>query len=223
MRIVLDLSRIVALIFDLDGVLIDSEELNIAAARAGFAAVGFPLAEDDVVSIVGRHPADYVPELMRRHQVPEAAFSKLRRVQEATYLERHASVSPVPGAVAVLTGLHERGFRLAVATSSERTNTEQVLERIGVRSRLEFVLTRDDVPRRKPAPDVYLLASDRFSLPPEGILVVEDSSHGIEAARAAGLACVALRSPHLSSEAAAAADHTVNSFDELKDLLDLPA
>lgn len=218
---VLDVSSIGAVVFDLDGVLVDSESLNIASARAGFEAVGFPLGDDDVRFIVGRHPADYVPELMRRHEVPDAAFSKLRRVQEAAYLERHALVPPFPGAVELVERLSARRFRLAVATSSGTVHAREVLERTGILPHLEFVLGGDDVERRKPAPDIYLMAVERFGVATGQVLVIEDSEHGVAAARAAGLACVAVRSPHAPADTAATATHAVDSIAQVAGLFGL--
>jgi HAD superfamily hydrolase (TIGR01509 family) len=208
-----------AVVFDLDGVLVDTEAVNVGAARAGFAAVGHPLTEGDERVIVGRHPDDYVPLLMERHGVPAERLPRLRQVQQETYQREHARVDPIPGAPETLHALRAAGWRLAVATSSGRVNALEVLERIGVWGLLEFVLTKDDVARRKPAPDVYLMAVERFDVRPGEVVVVEDSPHGITAAKAAGLRCVARRASYVDAAETARADRSVGELRELLALL----
>jgi AHBA synthesis associated protein len=208
-----------AIVFDLDGVLVDTEAVNVGAARAGFEAVGFPLSDEDERTIVGRHPDDYVPLLVERHGVPQELLPQLREVQQATYQRDHSRVDPIPTAPETLHGLRAAGWRLAVATSSGRANALEILERIGVRDLLEFVLTKDDVARRKPAPDIYLLAVERFALRPEEVVVVEDSPHGITAAKAAGLRCIARRTAYVDPEETARADRSIGKLRELLNLL----
>jgi HAD superfamily hydrolase (TIGR01509 family) len=212
-----------AVVFDLDGVLVDTEAVNIGAARAGFAAVGFPLTHADEAAIVGRHPDDYVPILAERHGVPEELLPRLREVQNAAYQRDHALVEPIPGSPETVHTLADRGWRLAVATSSGRGNALEILERIGLLQRLEFVLSKDDVARRKPAPDVYLRALERFALTPPDLLVVEDSPHGVAAAKSAGLRCIARQASYVDADAVAQADRRIADLRELLDLLRTPA
>jgi HAD superfamily hydrolase (TIGR01509 family) len=155
--------------------------------------------------------------------VPDDLLPRLREIQNATYQRQHALVEPIPGSPEAVHALADRGWRLAVATSSGRENALEILERIGVLGRLEFVLSKDDVPRRKPAPDVYLSALERFALPPADVLVVEDSPHGVSAAKAAGLRCIAREASYIDADSVAQADRRVADLRELLTLLRPPA
>lgn len=208
-----------AVVFDLDGVLVDTEAVNVGAARAGFEAVGHPLDDGDDAVIVGRHPDDYVPILVERHGVPEELLPRLRAVQQETYERDHARVAPIPGSPDAVHALADDGWRLAVATSSGRASALGILERTGLLSRLEFVLSKDDVARRKPAPDVYRIAVERFGLSPSDVVVVEDSPHGLSAAKAAGLRCIVRSADYVDPEATAAADARIPDLRQLPQLL----
>ncbi len=111
-------------------------------------------------------------------------------------LERRTDLAPFPGVVSFLSALKSRRAAAAVASSSSRNNVEYLLSRLGLAPAFDAVVTGDDCAQGKPAPDLFLLAAERLGRSPAECLVVEDSPPGIAAARAAGMFCVAFRSPH---------------------------
>jgi len=205
-----------ALVLDMDGVLIDSEDVNVASAFEAFEALGVPLDPEDRPAIVGKHPDDYVPDLAARRGLPATRVAELAAVQSRAYARLWASRAVlIPGVPETLAELAGRGFRLGLATSAGRSHASAALTRFGLERRFEFALTKDDVARRKPDPEIYRLALERLDLPVGAVVVVEDSGYGVAAANAAGLACIAVRTRHTPFERIARAERVVDAITDL--------
>lgn len=212
--------RVRAVAFDLDGVLVDSESVNLRSASFAFGELGHALGKDDAARIVGRHPSDYVPVLAERFGLASEAQREIQRIQSECYArlwEREAR--PVEGAIETLRALERRGYPLALATSAGRGHARRCLERFDLKDLFSVILTKDDVERRKPAPDVYVACARRLRVPPSEMLVVEDSRHGVRAAKACGARCAALLTPHTPADGLAEADILLTSPGELLALL----
>ncbi len=195
-----------AIVFDLDGVLIDSEIANVRAAALGFAAAGVTLEPADHGRIVGRHPVDYLPELARRYGVALVDLRRIAAVQSEAYARLAQEPHALPGALETVRAFAARGKLVGLATSSERENVRAVLASLGIADAFRAVLTRDDVKRSKPDPEIYRLAASRLGVSPGDALAIEDSPHGVASAKGAGLHCVAVRSPHVDPARLGAAD-----------------
>lgn len=209
-----------AVAFDLDGVLLDTETINVRAAFDGFAAFGYPLDDTDAREIVGRHPVDYVPVLAGRRGVPEPLLESIIRRQNSTYFRLWREESRMlPGSLEALDLCRERGLPVALATSSGRANVEEALDRFGLRGYFEITLTKDDVTARKPDPEIYTCAADRLRVAPEELLVIEDSAHGVRSAKRAGTICVAVSSPVVPIPESSEADYRIATLEGFPALL----
>ena len=209
-----------AVVFDMDGVLLDTEAINVQSAFDAFAALGHPLEAEDASLIVGRHPDDYVPELMDRRSAPASSIGTLRDDQTQRYTRLWRDQARLlPGAREALRIVRERGLAVGLATASGRANVDRALDRFGLRESFDLTLTKDDVAVRKPNPEVYVTAAARLHVLPAAMLVVEDSGPGVRAAKSAGARCVAVRSPHTAAPLLAAADALIESLEELPGLL----
>jgi len=209
-----------ALAFDLDGVLVDSEAVNVRSAFEAFASFGHALAHEDASRIVGLHPVDYVPRFAARFEMDLEAQQVLMQRQDGIYRALwEEEVRPTEGAVATIDTLHRAGRRLALATSADRAHAERCLARMEIETAFEFVMTKDDVERRKPHPEVYLVSARRFGVEPSAMLVVEDSPVGVQAAVAAGARCAAVRTAHTPMATLERADVVLESLADLIDLL----
>lgn len=184
-----------AVIFDLDGVLIDSEICYITKL-AQFVESEFhrTVPMEALLPIVGASgPAHwlavkpFLPQDWEREDYLQAYRAFLAR-NPIRY--DHLCFPDVPPTLRALKG---NGYRLALATSSPRDKVEQIIGECGLTDLFESVLTRDDVEKCKPDPEIYLKLLERLVLPPERCLVVEDSAIGISAARAAGIPVAARR------------------------------
>lgn len=184
-----------AVIFDMDGVLADSEPLICAAACEMFRERGVRVQPDDFLPFVGAGENRYIGGVAEKYGVAlDIAQAKAR-----TY-ELYLSMVPerlavFPGAVRLVDACRAAGFRCAVASSADRIKVDANLRKIGLPPESwHAVITAEDVERRKPDPAIFLAAADRIGVPPDECTVVEDAVNGIAAAKAAGMRCVAVAS-----------------------------
>ena len=178
-------------IFDCDGVLVDSERISARVGTAVLAELGWSLSEqeyaDRFVGCSAEHFRGEVGAGLGRVLEPgwEAQFSGRYR---AAF---EADLRAVPGVAEVLDELAARGIAFCVASNSDHAHVEHVLSVAGLASRVAGrVFSAEDVLAGKPAPDVFLLAARSMGVAPERSVVVEDSAFGVRAARAAGMACL---------------------------------
>jgi HAD superfamily hydrolase (TIGR01509 family) len=183
-------------VFDLDGVLIDSEPLYERAMRAYAAELGRDDDADLYAVTLGRREADFVPDLAERLALPiEQVGAELERVT----LPLIEELAPMPFAAEVVSALRSDGRSLAVATSSTAPFAHAALHRIGVDGLIDALVTGDEVERGKPDPEIYLLAAERLGVGAAGCVAIEDTPAGVAAAQAAGMICLAI--PHALSPA----------------------
>ena len=201
-----------AVIFDLDGVLVDSEGLHVDAWKTLFARHGIEVTDQEYRDAVGMLDADWIAGLFgRRGQQtdPEWWQAAKRRVYRDILA---ANVRLFPGVDVLVRALHAAGLRLAVASSSWRENIHTVLDATGLAHCFAVLTGKEDVRRHKPHPEPYLRTARALAVPPAACTVVEDSDIGIEAARRAGMRCIAIPNS-LPPEQLAAADAILPSLE----------
>jgi HAD superfamily hydrolase (TIGR01509 family) len=205
-----------AVVFDLDGVIIDTEAVWEQVRRAYVAGYGKQFLPDSQTRMMGMSTGEWSTHLSRDVGVPrtpeEVASDVLARMAE-----RYREDLPlIPGSVEAVRRMAAR-FPVALASSSARILIDQVLETAGLSDVFRVTLSTEEVPRGKPAPDVYLAAASRLGLSPEVCAAVEDSSNGLRSAAAAGLAVIAV--PHgiypPAADALEAASLVIDDLDEL--------
>ena len=175
-----------AVLFDMDGLLIDTEAVYIVAMQAAARSLDREMPVDFCHSMIGvpGRDCDVMIEAFYGEGFHIAEFRKHFSVHIRRLLD--ASVPLKPRVVELLDFLADRGLPLAVATSAERATAEHHLGKAGLLGRFNAVATRDDVERAKPHPDVYLEAARRLGVAPERCIAFEDSNVGLTAAHAAG-------------------------------------
>jgi len=185
-----------AMIFDMDGVLIDSEPLSRRAEIAIFPEVGLEPVEADCYQTQGLRIDEAVAFWFERapwsgRSCEDVAESIVARMAELIRSEGE----PMPGVAAALDWAMASSWRLAVASSSSNFLIETVLERFGFRDLFECTRSAEDEQRGKPHPDVYRSAAQDLELEPRACIAIEDSAHGVASALAAGMRCVAVPPP----------------------------
>ena len=206
-------------IFDLDGLVSDTEPLHCAAWRRTLADIGVDLSEEEFCDHwirAGLEITDF-DRLRGLDHDPEV----LRRAKLALYTDLlGASLRPMPGAVELIAALHGRK-RLALATSSFAATVELILETLGVARYFETIATHESVTRLKPHPDVFLLVAERLGVPPAECLVLEDAEKGVLAAHAAGMKVIAVPTVHTRDNDFSKATLVVRSLEDVSpELLD---
>lgn len=182
-----------AVIFDMDGVLTDSEPLINAAAIAMFKEKGLTVKPNDFVPFVGSGEERYVGGVAESYGFPLDAAAAKERIYEL-YLDMVPSkLETFPGVVELAHACRKAGLLVAVASSADRVKVEANLNKIGLPPAFwDAVVTGDLVQNKKPAPDGFLYAAGKLGVDPAACTVIEDAVNGIHAAHAAGMRCVAV-------------------------------
>lgn len=200
----------------MDGVLVDSEPLWRAAEIEVFAGVGLHLSEQDCAATMGKRIDEVVAYWYARHPWQGPSLAQVqKRIVEAVIARVQSDGRPLPGALEALKRLRAWGLRLGLASSSQHAVIAAVLKRLGLTQAFEVVVSAEDAVAGKPHPEVYLRAAAALGVEPGACVAIEDSPKGVAAAKAAGMACVAVARPPVSPAELGAADAVIGSLDEL--------
>lgn len=205
-----------AVVFDLDGTLVDSEPLHEQAARETLLDFGIDPPAGVFDEFIGQRVGELTAQLADRYDVPA---DELLAGRERRFWSLLDALSPLPGAVTCLDRLRAQGTVLAVATSATRPYLDDVLDRFGWRETFVAVVCGDDVTAGKPDPETYLRVADRLGRTPTGCLVVEDSPRGCAAGVAAGSDVVVVDHARRSPEVYPGPRWIVPDLDAAGDLL----
>jgi beta-phosphoglucomutase family hydrolase len=204
-----------AVIFDMDGVLVDSGAHHRQAWRAVLDELGVAPAQPEFWRVtIGRPSVEAVPFLLGRPIPPAEAYRVAARKQE--HYRRLSREGPltVRGVAAFVDALVARGVPRAVATSASIVDADPLLRRLGLRDRFEVLVAAEDVRRGKPDPEVYLLAAEGLRVPPAHCVVFEDAVVGVQAARSAGMRVIGVSTAHTVTElVAAGAERAIEHFE----------
>lgn len=193
-----------AVIFDLDGTLVQTERLKaISYGRAAVELCPRTIVEDDVVeaykSVVGRSRQEVAEALVERFGLCvswEKFVERRLKIYDGMLADPELIKSKQwPHNVALLREAHRSACKTALATMSHREQVRWILEVLELADAFDVVATADDVKRGKPDPEIYRRVSEELDIPPEGCLVIEDSPSGVKAALAAEMACIAVTTP----------------------------
>ena len=182
-----------AVIWDVDGVLIDSGEQHRRAWEQLAREEGLPYSDAAFWATFGMRNADIFPRMFGVSGPPERIIALGDR-KEAIYRALLAQdAAPLPGAKELLAALHAAGYRQALGSSAPPANLEAIISLLGIASFLNAIVSGEQVARGKPAPDIFLTAAERLNIPPTRCLVIEDAPAGVAAAHAGGMRCLAVR------------------------------
>jgi HAD superfamily hydrolase (TIGR01509 family) len=206
-----------AVIFDLDGVLVDSEQVWDAARKDVVAAHGGTWREGAERDMLGMSSKEWPVYIVEQLGVELTAKEVNRAVVDAMLRGYERALPLLPGARAAIERAAER-LPIGLASSSNREVIDLVLERMGVADRFAATVSSEEVARGKPAPDVYLEAARRLGVDPARAVAIEDSENGIRSAHAAGLRVLAIPNEHFppGPDALALADEVLPDLDALR-------
>lgn len=209
-----------AAIFDFDETMIDLEEQHTAACVALCRAMGsrYEDMSETFRTMSGKRVIDDVRDMRSffgwTRSVDDLLAERQRYFDEAIATSHDLQL--MPGVDRFVRELHQRGFRLAIASSAVRNSIEAVLQRFNLRQFFEVIVDGSEVDRGKPDPQAFLVTAHHLRVAPAACVVFEDSAVGVRAAKAAGTFCIAVRNPNaLTDQDLTPADLIVNSFDEL--------
>jgi HAD superfamily hydrolase (TIGR01509 family) len=205
--------RFRAVVFDMDGLLLETELLWHQAETELFARHGGECTWDDKMAVIGSS-YDFTAEYFAQRLgfPPERGVALVEEMVALMHEQLRRQVDSRPGAVELVERLRGR-TRLGLASNSPRHLVDAALATARIGDAFDTIVTSDDVQRSKPAPDIYLVACERLGVSPADALALEDSASGIAAAKAAGLTCIAV--PQFVETDVSAADRVIDSLEEL--------
>jgi beta-phosphoglucomutase len=177
-----------AVLWDMDGTLVDSAEFHWQAWRDTMSREGFPVTHEQFLATFGRRNDSILRQWLGEKATPEL-IQRVGKAKEALYrqLVREHGIAPLPGALEWVDLLHRQGWGQAIASAAPRANVETILDVLHASEYFDAIVSAEDVHRGKPDPEVFLIAATKLGAAPKHCIVVEDAGHGIEAARAAGM------------------------------------
>jgi HAD superfamily hydrolase (TIGR01509 family) len=203
------------IVFDFDGLIIASETVAVRSWQDLYARFGVTLPLEQWVTLIGTWDAPWSPGAHLRELVgDDHDWDAIERDRREAELAHALALPPLPGVLDRLDDARRLGLPLAIASSSDRGWVAGHLDRLGIADRFDAVVTRDDVERTKPDPELFVRAMQALALAPADTLAFEDSLHGVIAAKSAGMRCVAVPNPLLTGEDYSAADLVVDSLAE---------
>lgn len=214
------MTQIAAVVFDMDGILVDSEPLHLRATQAALGARGPSYTERDNRAFFGATDSELLRVLRILFDLPEPTAALVEAKTAHLVALVRAEARPLPGVPTVPRGLRSSGFRLALASASRPSVIQAVLETVGLDGAFDAIVSGDEVARGKPAPDAFLMAARRLGVEPARCLVVEDSRNGVLAGKAAGMTVAAVPCPATSHEDFSAADFVLPGLEALPKVLE---
>ncbi|MFF5082853.1 HAD family hydrolase [Actinoplanes sp. NPDC000266] len=204
-------------LFDHDGVLVDTESWYFRAGERALAGIGVPVDKDRYLRDMSQGQGTWAQA--RAAGVDEPTISRLRTVRDRYYQDYlRTEAIEIEGVTEVLSDLSKH-VRMAIVTTAKRADFDLIHEERRIRQFMDFVLVREDYELSKPHPEPYLTALRRFGATAEEALVVEDSSRGLNSAVAAGIDCVVVHNDFTQSQDFTQARHRIDTLGELKDLI----
>ncbi|SFN70676.1 haloacid dehalogenase superfamily, subfamily IA, variant 3 with third motif having DD or ED [Formivibrio citricus] len=211
---------ILAAIFDMDGLMLDSERLALDCWKEAAGRLGAPLHEEAILGMVGMHSSKTQAWLTERFG-PDYPSEHIHSLCHEIYLERsHAAPIPLKtGVLELLEWLETNHVPKAVATSTRRHIALHHLEHAGLLKRFQFIVCGDEISHPKPAPDIYLAALTKLGIAADNCIVLEDSDFGVQAAHAAG--CRVIMVPDIKTPTSETRKLGIPIVESLHDALEL--
>jgi len=210
-----------AIIFDMDGVLVDSEPFHVEIEKQQFLLNRLPVSDEEHRRYMGVASDVMWKEIAERHSlnVSVEEITEQNRIESIRFFTELKDIPVMPELPELLERLKQKNYPMAVASSSFPEIIELILKRTGLRKYFQVVVSSQEAGKSKPEPDVFLLAARKLKMQPPDCLVIEDSANGIKAAKAAGMRCVAYQSPGVNPKNQKQADAVIKSYSQLEMML----
>ena len=206
-----------AVIFDMDGVIIDSEPMHYEVFKKYIKELKISVPEEEYNTFIGTTDRQIYTYLKEKYNLKDTV-----EVLESNYVARYTEYlkgerdeKPIHGVDILIKDLYSHNVKLAVASSARKENIETVLNMFNLNKFFNVKLSGQEVSKAKPNPDIFLRAASLLEVSPHECIVIEDSNNGVRAAKAAGMKCIGYKNKNSGNQDLSMADQIVNSFDEI--------
>jgi HAD superfamily hydrolase (TIGR01509 family) len=211
-----------SVIFDMDGVIIDSEPEHLKVNEKMLGEFHINVSEEEKVKFVGTTTREIWKMLKQKYEIPYS-LDELVNMDRDIYLDglrSKDSIKPIEGVDKLIIKLNEKKLKVGVASSSSLNIINITISSLGLDKYFGYLTGGDEVENSKPAPDIFLKAAKRMKSSPEECIVIEDSKNGVCAAKSAGMYCVGFKNPHSGNQDISKADIIIEKFNSLYPILE---
>jgi beta-phosphoglucomutase len=204
-------------IFDMDGVIIDTEPIHHHAFFTQFAELGITVSNELYASFLGSSTRNVFQQLKQTFDLPQPVDELLLRKRELfnQAFDEDANLDLLPGVRALIEDIGQHGLQMVLASSASKATIARVFNRFGLGPYFTHQVSGEDFVQSKPNPDIFLHAAALAETPVAECVVIEDSANGVAAAKAAGIYCIGYASPHSAGQDLHLADRVIQHFSEL--------
>lgn len=210
-----------AIIFDMDGVLVDSDPHHVTIEKKLFAKLGLDISDEEHNTYMGKATDRMWQEIIRDKNLSYRSKELVDQTVDESIIHfaSQKDLLAMPGLVDVLKKFHNAGIPMAVASSSGQAIIDILLEKIGIKKFFRCTISSELVGGSKPEPDIFLHTANLLGVKPEECVVIEDSTNGVRAAKAADMYCVAYKGASAGNLEPNLADTQINHFSELESII----
>lgn len=205
-------------IFDMDGVVVNTEPIGYRANKEMYKSLGIEVPDGVYATFMGNSDKNIIQKLKGLYPAIKLTHEELLEEKYKYYFnafDNAEDLDLMPGVKDLIAGLHSKGMKLILASSASKRKIEKVFTRFGLHGYFDAAISGEDFEFSKPHPAIFLEAVVQSGFPAEGCIVIEDSTNGIKAAKAAGIYCIAYNSGHTILQDTSAADEVITDFKEL--------
>jgi beta-phosphoglucomutase family hydrolase len=204
-----------AVIFDMDGVIVESEPIHVEAETQIMLKHGVRITAEELRGYTGTTAEFEFNDLIRKYKLNTTAETLFNEKEDILFKLLEEKTEPTKGVIDLIKKLKQQGFKLAVATSGHRKLAYYYLRKLGLETFFDTVVCAEDITRSKPDPEIFLKAAQRLGVEPFECIVIEDAKFGVEAAKKAGMKAVGYRNPSSGNQDLSKADWVVSDFTKL--------
>jgi beta-phosphoglucomutase len=209
------MSELKAVLFDLDGTLLDNNEFHLKAWKQYLEESGKKISDEDFKeNISGRTNKDAIEHVYDKQMSEEEASEYYLKKEEIYRKMYEPEIAPINGLIDFLKELKERNITMAIATSGIPVNIDFMFDHVPIKEFFSEIVKAEDISKGKPDPEIFLKTAQALNIPAENCIVFEDSTSGVEAGKAAGMKVVALTTTHTPEELNKA-DLVINDYTEI--------
>ncbi len=203
-----------AIIFDMDGVIVDSEPLHFELERGLLEELGGHISPEEHNNFVGTTDY-YMWSTFKKQFNIELSVEEMIHIKKERFIENIHKLELVDHFKELLLTLYNENYLLGLASSNNRKAVNMIVEKFDLDKYLQFIISGEEVTKGKPNPEIFLTAAKKTNVHPSQCLVIEDATNGVEAAKAAGMKCIGFQNPNSGNQDLSGADLVIDSLQNL--------
>lgn len=206
-----------AVLFDMDGVIVDTEPLHHSAYHQMFNDVNIEVSDNLYASFTGQSTYSICEQLVSRFNLPLSPHTlvDIKRDRFKYLFENDKSLALIDGVLDLIKDYHSNGMTLVLASSASMDNINRIFKRFDLDQYFKSKISGADLKASKPHPEIFIKAAELSEHNPDDCFVIEDSSNGITASKSAGIYCIGFNSPHSKGQDYSKADYIIENFNEI--------